>query len=498
MTTSSGTDTGTTWREAIPQDQDIVELTISDAQAAMEDGRLTSRGLVSAYLDRIGRFDRGGPALNSVLEVNPDALHIAEAMDHERRRKGARGPLHGIPLLLKDNIDTADKLHTSAGSLALKDSYAAADSGVAAALRRAGAVILGKANMTEWANFMTANMPSGYSSRGGQVLCPYGPGRFQVGGSSSGSGAATAANLCMAAIGTETSGSILSPASSNSVVGIKPTVGAVSRSGIIPIMTTQDTAGPLARTVRDAAIVLGAICGPDETDPATWLGEGRVHSDYTQFCDPDALQGVRLGVPRALYERLDEGHVVVINSAIEQLRAAGAVVIDPVDLPCTSEQYERAAMLHEFKPALNRYLSGLAPWVPVHSLRELIEYNLERPESMLRYGQTLLLEAETKSGTLTEPEYSAALQRGIYLSTARGIDWALAEYKLRALVVPGNWGAQIAARAGYPSVCVPAGYTSEGQPLGLTFTASAWSEPVLIGLAYAFEQATRLRRPPAL
>jgi len=433
-----------------------------------------------------------------VLEINPDALQIAESMDAERSRTGSRGPLHGVPVLLKDNIDTGDKMHTSAGSLALAESFAARDSFVASQLRRAGAVILGKANMTEWANFMTEGMPAGYSSRGGQVLNPYLPGTFTVGGSSSGSGASVSANLVAVAIGTETSGSILSPATANSVVGIKPTVGLVSRSGIIPIMHTQDTAGPLARTVADAAAVLGALAGRDPADPATWASDGHLHSDYRAFLDREALRGARLGVCRDVMAQCDAQQLVVMEAALTALRAQGATVVDPVELAVAKDPHDRAAMVHEFKPNLNAYLARLDSAVPVHSLRELIEFNSRHAKAMLRYGQTLLVAAESKSGTLTEPEYVRALAHGIWRTTACGIDQALETHHLDALVFPGSFGASIAARPGYPSVCVPAGYTSDGRPLGITFTAKAWSEPHLIALAYAFEQATLLRRPPQL
>ena len=476
----------------------LAEVTIAELGEAMASGKTTSAGLVMAYLERIARYDREGPCLNTVLEINPDAVQIAEAMDAERCTSGPRGPLHGIPVLVKDNIDTHDKMHTSAGSLALADSYAPGDSFVAARLRRAGAVILGKANMTEWANFMTRNMPAGYSSRGGQVLCPYGPGKFTCGGSSSGSGASVAANLVTVAIGTETSGSILSPATSNSVVGIKPTVGLVSRRGIIPIMTSQDTAGPLARTVADAATVLGAIAGVDDGDPATLSSTGKDHRDYTQFLDKDALNGARLGVPREAYAKLDEAHLALMDSLIERLRSEGATVIDPVEMPEAKELTDNTAMLYEFKPALNAYLSRLAPHVPVHTLRELIQFNARDPGRMLKYGQVLFTEADEKSGNLTDPEYIRARARDVELSRARGMDRVMNSLSLDALVVPGNLGAGVSARAGYPSVCVPGGYTPSGQPLGVTFTAPAYSEPVLIRLAYAFEQATKLRRPPDL
>jgi len=464
----------------------------------MQDGILTARSLVLGYLERIARIDQSGVRLNSVLEVNPDALHIADSLDRERRTKGPRGPLHGIPILVKDNIDTGDKMHTSAGSVALAESYAPEDSMVAQRLRSSGAIILGKANMTEWANFMTTGMPGGYSSRGGQVLNPYGPGKFSPGGSSAGSGAATAANLAMAAIGTETSGSILSPASNNSLVGIKPTVGSVSRYGIIPIMHTQDTAGPLARTVADAAILFSALVAQDERDPVTLSTETHVHADYAKFCDSGALSGARLGVPRGLYAAVDPELVAVIDKAIAMLRDLGAAVLDPVEMPCAGSARNQKAMVFEFKPNLNHYLSRLSGQVSVHNLRELIEFNAKWPGMMLRFGQSLLIESEATSGHLTEPAYIEALADGIYQSTERGIDYCLKHYNLDALILAGNWGANVAARAGYPSVTVPAGYAANSLPIGVTFTAEAWSEPKLIALAYAFEQATHLRRPPTL
>lgn len=478
----------------------LEEATIARLQEAMAAGQLTAKQLVLWYMNRVGAYDRSGVTLNSMLEINPDAVQIAAALDAERAQRGARGPMHGIPVLVKDNIDTADKMHTSAGSRALADSYAAEDSHVARRLREAGAIILGKTNMTEWANFMTRNMPAGYSSRGGQVLNPYGPGRFSPGGSSAGSGSAVAANLAAAAIGTETSGSILSPASSNSIVGIKPTVGVVSRTGIIPIMVTQDTAGPMARTVADAAVLLGAVAGIDERDAATVAAGagGHVHTDYTQFLDAGGLAGARVGVPRELYDKLDESSAGVMNAALDVMRDLGATVVDPIDLPCLREKMDNLAMVYEFKPALNAYLGRLRPEAPVHTLRELIEYNTRHAATMLRYGQILLRESEATSGTLTEPEYVQALTRGIHLCRALGIDGAISEHRLDAMVLPGNWGAGIAARPGYPSVTVPGGYTDKGQPVGVTFTAGAWAEPVLIRLAYAFEQATRARRAPVL
>lgn len=474
------------------------EATIPQLQTAMSEGRLTSRELVLMYLERIAQYDKQGVKINSIMEINPDAIHIAEALDEERKQKGPRGPLHGIPVLLKDNIDTGDKMHTSAGSIALANSYATKDAFIVSKLREAGAVILGKTNLTELANFMTENMPNGYSSRGGQTLNPYGPGRFDVGGSSAGSGAAIAANFAVAAIGTETSGSILSPASSNSIVGIKPTVGLVSRTGIIPIAHSQDTAGPMARTVTNAAILLGAITGVDEEDPATRSSPAYLHKDYTQFLDANGLKGARIGIARDYYQWLEADELEVINREIETLRREGAIVIDPVEIPSGKEEEDYNVLIYEFKSDLNAYLNKLGPRVPVHSLKELIDYYNQHAKIGLKYGQTILIKSEETSGTLTEPEYILSRVRDLYLSQTIGIDAVMKEHQLDALLFPNHFGAGIAAKAGYPSITVPGGYTPEGKPLGLTFTAKAYSEPTLIRLAYAYEQATKHRRPPNL
>lgn len=474
------------------------EATINDLQQAMQSGGLSSRELVLYYMDRIARFSSGGPQLNAVLELNPDAVHQAEALDQERRYSGPRGALHGIPVLLKDNIDTRDKLHTSAGSLALANSYASEDAFLVSQLRAAGAIILGKANMTEWANFMTDHMSNGYSSRGGQVLNPYGPGNLDVGGSSSGSAVAVTADLVTVAVGTETWGSILSPASNNSIVGIKPTVGLVSRSGIIPISHSQDTAGPMGRTVADAAILLGAMTGWDERDPITLTSQGKSHTDYTQFLNPHALKGARIGVPRAYYWRLDADGLGILDRSIAALQKAGAIVIDPLEVPSEREKMDTTVLLYEFKPALNAYLGRLAPHVPIHSLAELVEFNKRDPERMLKYGQTLLEAAEQTSGSLTEAEYMEARKRDLYLTREQGLDYVIAQHRLDAVLLPGNSGSGLGAKAGYPSVTVPGGYTPEGKPIGITFAGTAWSEPQLIALAYAFEQATQYRKTAGL
>ncbi|MBD8068564.1 amidase family protein [Bacillus sp. PS06] len=477
----------------------LIEATISDIQDKFATSEITSKDLVLMYLDRISRFDYSGCSINSILEVNPEALHIAAALDKERKEKGPRGPLHGIPVLIKDNIDTHDKMHTSAGSLALANSVAAKDSHVATMLREAGAIILGKTNMTEWANFMTTGMPTGYSSRGGQVLNPYGPGKFEVGGSSAGSGASIAANFATVAVGTETSGSILSPASQNSLVGIKPTVGLISRRGIIPISHSQDTAGPMTRTVKDAAILLTSLASKDEQDPITLTSGELATTDFSQFLDLNGLNGARIGIAREGYfDYLSEEKRVVMDQAIEKLKDLGATVIDHVVIPSTKADWTHDVLTYEFKTDLNAYLQTLDPSISIRSLQDVIEFNLKHEERTLRYGQKLLEEAEATSGTLIETTYIQALEKDIYMSTEQGIDYTLLEHMLDAIVFPNNIGAGIPAKAGYPSITVPAGYTPEGEPVGITFTGTAYSEPTLIPLAYSFEQATKHRIPPVL
>ena len=483
----------------------IVEASILDIQQAMEAGTFSGEQLVQAYLDRINEYDA---SLNAVLEVNPDALAVARSLDEERRTKGSRGPLHGIPILLKDNIDTHDRMHTSAGSIALEHSIAPRDSFVAAQLRRAGAVLLGKANMTEWANFMSYSMWAGYSSRGGLVRNPYGPGELFVGGSSSGSAVAAAASLSAAAIGTETTGSIISPASQNGIVGLKPTVGLISRSGIIPITFSQDTAGPMARSVADAAVLLGTLTDRDEQDEAT-LGKREAYSDYTPFLDADYLRHARIGIPRHYYKDLDPDRLAIAEAAIEVLRNHGATIIDPVQLPCDGIAWRWDVLHYEFKPAINRYLSKLPPSAPIHSLQELIAYNEAHAEKALKYGQEVLIQAEGTSGTLTEQAYLDSVAQNAEWARKQGIDYALREYNLDALMFLGNEDVgDLAARAGYPVITVPGGYAENGEnaeggyttrgPQGISFAGAAYSEPVLIKIAYGYEQATKHRVPPKL
>ncbi|WP_339224725.1 amidase family protein [Paenibacillus sp. FSL H8-0332] len=481
-----------------PDEQEwLIEADITSIQEQMAQGSLTSEVLVDWYLKRINRLDG---LLRSVLEVNPEALAIAAKLDQERRDQGSRGPLHGIPVLVKDNIGTADKLHTSAGAFALADCIAAEDAELITQLRTAGAVILGKANMTEWANFMSSAMWAGYSSRGGLVLSPYGPGELFIGGSSSGSAAAVAANLVTIAVGTETSGSIISPAAHNSLVGLKPTWGLVSNKGIIPGIASQDSAGPMARTVKDAALLLNVLAGSADSSSAVL--------DYSAGLELHALAAKRIGIPRFYYRNLDNEALDMMESAIEVLRELGAEIIDPVELPCQDTEWKTTILQYEFKPGLNRYLGSLPESAPVHSLQELIVFNQQHGEQALKYGQGTLEWLNTSGDEITEQEYLEQLQSSRSLAGKQGIDYALEHYGLDALLFPGDHGCEVAARAGYPLITVPAGYTCSGVvapggyltkgPQGITFCASAHSEAMLLGIAYSYEQATKHRRPPVL
>ena len=490
---------------------ELEELTISELQDGMKSGRFTARSLVRKYLDRIDDVDKNGPALNSVIEINPDAISIAESLDRERKEKGTRGPLHGIPVLIKDNIDTADRMMTTAGSLALVGSRPAQDAFVARRLREAGAVILGKTNLSEWANFRSSHSSSGWSARGGQTRNAYELDRNPC-GSSSGSGSAAAANFCAAAIGTETDGSVVCPSSANSLVGIKPTVGLLSRSGIIPISHSQDTAGPMARTVSDAAILLGALTGIDPKDHATEVSIARNFRDYTQFLDKGGLKGVRLGIARKYFgfnDRTDK----LINDRIEAMKKLGAVIVDPADIPTSGkfDDSELEVLLYEFKADLNAYLGRLGSSSPVHSLKEVIEFNEKnRDREMPYFGQDLFIKAEAK-GPLTEKKYLQALAKNHLLSRTQGIDFIMRKHRLDALVAPTGGPAwptdwingdhftggysSASAVAGYPHITVPAGYVF-GLPVGISFFGAAWSEAKLIKYAYAFEQATKARQAP--
>ncbi len=491
---------------------ELDEVTIDDLQRGMRTGRYTARGLCERYLARIAALDRRGPALRAVLETNPDALASAAVLDAERRARGPRGPLHGIPVLVKDNVATADRMATTAGSLALLGVKPPRDAFVVERLRAAGAVILGKTNLSEWANFRSSHSSSGWSGRGGQCLNPYALDRSPC-GSSSGSGAATAANLCAVAVGTETDGSIVCPSAAQSVVGIKPTLGLVSRAGIVPIAHSQDTAGPMARTVRDAAILLGALAGVDPRDPATQASERNGAADYTQFLDPGGLKGARIGVARAKLFGYHAATDRLVEAAIDTMRRLGAVIVDPADIPHTGEydDSELDVLLYEFKADLNRYLADLGAAAPVHTLAELIDFNTRHAaEEMPYFEQELFVKAEAK-GPLTEDAYVQALAKNRRLAQTEGLDVVFSTLNLDAIVAPtGNpaWTIDLingdhflggsstpAAVAGYPSVTLPVGYVL-GLPVGVSFIGCPYGEPTLIKLAYALEQATKARRPP--
>ena len=486
------------------------ELTIQEAQSRMTAGELTARQLTEMYLARIAEIDQSGPRLNSVIEINPDALEIADALDRERTERGPRSPLHGIPILIKDNIDTHDQMQTTAGSVALAGSIAAEDATVAAKLRAAGAVILGKTNLSEWANFRSTHSTSGWSSRGGQTRNPYALDRNPC-GSSSGSGVAVAANLCAAAVGTETDGSIICPSNVNGIVGIKPTLGLVSRAGIIPIAHSQDTAGPMARTVADAAVLLAALAGPDPRDPATLNRNGALTNAEGILRDltADGLRGARIGVARSYFgfdPRVDR----IMEESIRVIRESGAEIVDPVDLSSKKDldQPEYEVLLYEFKADLNAYLAALGPDAPVHSLAEVIEFNERHADRVMPYfGQEIMVTAQER-GPLTDERYLQALADCRRLARDEGIDKTLAEHRLDAIIAPSGGPAWLtdylcrsssggssstAAVAGTPNITVPAGYIF-GLPVGISFMGAAWSESSLIRYAYAFEQATKVRK----
>jgi amidase len=452
-------------------------------------GSISSVELITHYMKQIAANDKQGQQINAILEVNPDVFFIAEALDAKRATQGALSSLHGIPVLLKDNIDTRDNMHTSAGSLALKDNYARRDAFLVSKLRAAGAIVLGKANLTEWANFMAEDMPNGFSSRGGQVLNYYGAGVFDVGGSSSGSAAGVAAGFAPAAVGTETSGSILSPASANHMVGIKPTVGLISRSGIIPIAHSQDTAGPIAQTVWDAALLLCIMAGPDAHDPATLRNRVPGHLDYTRYLTARSLSGIRLGVPGGAYlEAVRSDKLTVFHQALNVLRRLGAEVVEPIVLYAFDDM-DMTVLKHEFKVGVNAYLHRHHAPNQVKNLTDVIAFNNQHEKSALTYGQSVLIEANETDGTLTSPGYIQARLEDIRLSRAQGIDKVMEAHQLNALLFIGAAGSEIAAKAGYPSISVPVGFTPSGEPVGLTFTGKAFSESLLLSYAYALEQA---------
>ncbi|CAM3212556.1 amidase family protein [Filibacter tadaridae] len=470
----------------------LEEATIHSMQDKMENGELTSEALTLMYLDTISKRNSN---TNAVLEMNPGAVQIAKGLDAERLDQGPRSLLHGIPVLLKDNMGTKDGMHTSCGSLALKDFYAEEDSYIVKKLRAAGAVILGKTNMTEWANFMSDRMTNGWSSRGGQVNNPYG--LFDVGGSSSGAAAAIAANMAAVAIGTETTGSILNPSAQNSIVGIKPTVGAISRTGIIPLSYSQDTPGPMARTVEDAAITFSLLIGFDEEDPVTYEASKLDETNWRTILDSEALQGVRIGVARMIFEReASSERISLFENALERLKKAGAIIVDDINLGTMENELGYNVLLYEFKAALNAYLGKTSAKNPIRTLADVIQFNNGHAKETLKFGQVMLEKVERTSGTLTERDYVEALVRNRHLAGDIALGKALDEHNVQALVFPQDHGCSFGAAAGYPSVTVPAAYSEAGEPFGITFSGRAYSEPKLISYAYAFEQFVKARQKP--
>ena len=490
----------------------LEETTIVQLQDGMKAGRLTARGVAQAYLDRIAALDRQGPTLRAVLETNPEALAIADALDDERKRGKVRGPLHGIPVIVKDNIDTHDKMQTTAGSLALEGNVAARDAFIVERLRAAGAVILAKANLSEWANFRSSRSSSGWSGRGRQCRNPYVLDRTPS-GSSSGSAVSVSANLCAVAVGTETDGSIISPANTCGIVGVKPTVGLVSRAGIIPIAHSQDTAGPMARTVADAAALLTALAGVDPRDPATADAQGHVAKDYTAFLDASGLKGARIGVQA----RTGNNPIgdKVLEQAIAVLKAQGAEVVDPAPIETAGQlgTNERDVLQYEFKADLNAYLATMPANVKARTLADLIAWNAANEDrEMPFFGQETFIASQAR-GPLTDQAYLDARAKCVELTRAKGIDATMDKNKLDAMLGPsggiaslvdlagggggggGPGSSQFPAVSGYPHITVPAGF-HYGLPLGVSFFGRAWSEPVLIRLAYAFEQATKARKAP--
>ena len=494
---------------------EVDEITLSDLQEGLKSGKFTARFLVEKYWVRVSdldlRTDNGRPVLNSVIEMNPDALSIADGLDKERKAGKLRGPLHGIPVLIKDNIATDDRMMTTAGSLALVGAKVPKDSFVVQKLRAAGAVILGKTNLSEWANTRSSHSTSGWSGRGGLTKNPYALDRNPC-GSSSGTGAGISANLAAAGIGTETDGSIVCPSSANGLAGIKPTVGLISRAGIIPISHSQDTPGPMCRTVRDAAILLGALAGVDPDDAATTASAGKAQSDYAQYCDPNGLRGARIGVARK-YFGFHDAVDALMEQSLDVLKKQEAILIDPADIDTFGkfDDSEGLVLLYELKADLNAYLARLGPGSPVRTLKDIIDFNeRNRDKEMPYFGQDLFIKSEAK-GPLTEKEYLDALSKNHQLARTEGIDALMDKHQLDAIVAPtgspawltdlvdgdhfGGGSSTAAAVAGYPNINVTAG-SIFGLPVGISFFGRAWSEPTLIKIAYAFEQATKARKAP--
>ncbi len=513
----SGQPSGGGGGESRAEDFELHEATVAELQDQMASGERSARSISETYLARIEALNRRGPELRAIIETNPEALEIADALDAERASGNVRGPLHGIPVAIKDNIDTHDQMTTTAGSLALEGSIPPQDSFVAEKLREAGAIILAKANMSEWAYWRGFKASSGWSGRGGQCRNPYGLDRNPC-GSSSGSGVAASANLAALTIGTETGGSIMCPSSINGIVGIKPTVGLWSRSGIIPISHSQDTAGPMTRTLRDAAVLLGAVTGVDPRDDATARSDGNFHTDYTQFLDADGLRGARIGVARN-FPGFDERCLELFDQAIEDMKDAGAVIVDPANIASMDNanvfsELPTRVLNYEFKAGINAYFAGLGPDAPIKDLTELIAFNeAHHDEEMPYFGQERLV-ASQEAGDLTDPDYLHAVETVQRHSREEGIDAVVAEHRLDAIVAPtrdpawltdhimgdrlqGGSSAGLAAIAGYPDITIPMGAVS-GLPVGISFFGPAWSEPTLLSIAYGYEQTTMRRKAPEL
>jgi amidase len=491
---------------------ELEEVTIDELQAGMKSGKYAARSITEKYLARIEVVDKSGPAINSIIELNPDALAIAESLDRERKEKGARGPLHGIPLLIKDNIDTADKMMTTAGSLALVGApKPPRDSFVAQQLRKAGAVILGKTNLSEWANIRSSHSSSGWSGRGGLTRNPYVLDRNPC-GSSSGTGAGVSANLAVGGIGTETDGSIVCPSSTNGLAGIKPTVGLISRAGIIPISHSQDTPGPMCRTLRDAAVILGALTGVDAEDRYTTESEGKASTDYVQFLDENGLKGARIGVVRK-YFGFSDGVDAIMAEAIDVMKKQGATMVDPANIETLGKFDDSESLVfdYELKADLEIYLARLGSASPVKTLKDVIDFNNKNAAREMPYfGQDTFVRAETR-GPLTSREYIDALEKNHRLTRMEGIDAVMDKFKLDALIAPTGGPAWVtdlitgdhfsggssnaAAVAGYPNINVTAGHMF-GLPVGISFFGRAWSEPTLLKIAYGFEHATQVRKAP--
>ncbi len=491
------------------EDFGFMELGILELQQGYKDGTYTVKGVVEAYLKRIEEIDRSGPTLNSIIQINPDAIKNAEQLDLEMAQGNIRGPLHGIPILLKDNIDTHDKMATTAGSRALLNSYPLQDSHVAKQLKEAGALILGKANLSEWANFRGELSSSGWSGVNGQTKNPYVLDRNPC-GSSSGSAVAVSANLSMLAIGTETNGSIVCPSNSNGIVGIKPTVGLVSRSGVIPISYTQDTPGPMARTVTDAAICLGVLTGIDPADEKTLASQEKFYKDYTQFLKEDGLRGKRIGfyqTPLGKNYKVD----TLMSKAVDFMKRQGAEIININEISSADVGgYSFQVMLYEYKDGLNKYFRSLGPNAAIKSLEELIAFNRNDSIELKFYNQKYLEMAQEK-GDLNDEAYLEALANMLKGSREEGIDRIMNLHHLDAIIAPTGspaWKTDLingdsfqlgssspAARAGYPNITVPMGFVDE-LPVGISFFGSAWSEPVLLEIAYAYEQGTKHRKAP--